>query len=99
MSTRLGSAGYSCRGAADAEDGLPGLVSAVLTAPEEVEVVVEAAAVVEEAAAVVRSAVEVHDCKGMGGNVDHAAAAAIAATAVVPVDRPYDYFSLESLSV
>jgi hypothetical protein len=34
----------------------------------------------------------------MGGNVDHAAAA-IAAAAVAPVDRPYDYFSLESLSV
>lgn len=62
MSTRLGSAGYSCRGAADseiqaavAEDDLPGLVSAVLTASAEVEVVVEVVAVEEEAAAVVRS--------------------------------------------
>jgi hypothetical protein len=34
---------------------------------------------------------------GMGGKVDHAAAVVIAATAVVPVGRPYDYFSLESL--
>jgi hypothetical protein len=62
VSTQLGCAGYSCTGAADAEiqavvaeDGLPGLVSAVLTAPEAVEVVVEVVAAVEEAAAVVRS--------------------------------------------
>jgi hypothetical protein len=34
--------------------------------------------------------VEVHGCKGMGEN---------AAAAAVPVDRPYDYFSLESLLV
>jgi hypothetical protein len=62
VSTRLGSAGYSCREAADseqrivvAEDDLPGLVSAVLIVSAEVEVVVEVAAVEEEAAAVVRS--------------------------------------------
>jgi hypothetical protein len=62
VSTRLGSAGYSCRGAADseiqavvAEDDPPGLAPAVLTASVEVEVVVEVAAVEEEAAAVVRS--------------------------------------------
>lgn len=62
MSTRLGSAGYSCRWAADfeiqavvAEDDFPGLVSAVLIVLAEVEVGVGVAAVEEEAAAVVRS--------------------------------------------